>query len=143
MQSDGEDLVGEVVVDCRTGRHICEGEVLREPRREEGCYKRQDFVARFRGTRKTLDDLWLFGAKEATAEKVLGEVVGVEGEPVGFVETLEAHGHSSGGAFSERRELVRLDILGELNLCVGDGLSRCVECAVEERFFPGARKGLI
>lgn len=46
-----------------------------------------------------------------TAEEVFGEIGGVEGKPVGFVEAFETHGHFGGSAFSDGREVVGLDIL--------------------------------
>jgi hypothetical protein len=123
-------------MDCWAGAEGCECEVLRESGGEEGSYEGEDFMACLFGAREALEDLGAVRAEEAAAEEVLREVGGVEGEPIGFVEALEAHGHFGGCAFAERGEMVRLDILGELDFRVGNGLSGCVECAVEECLFP-------
>jgi hypothetical protein len=94
--------------------------VLRESSSEERGHDIEDFVACCVGTCKALQDLRTTGCEEFGAESVFGVVVGVEGEPIKFVETFETHCHASGGSHSQGSELEWLNVSHRQLMRLGD-----------------------
>jgi hypothetical protein len=94
--------------------------VLRESSSEERGHEIEDFVACCFRTCKALQDLRTTGCEEFGAESVFGVVIGVEGEPIKFVETFETHCHPSGGSHSQGSESEWLDVSHRRLMRLGD-----------------------
>jgi hypothetical protein len=80
----------------------------------KGANDVKDLMASLLGTWKALNDAGFLGLEQAATQLVLRKVVGVQGQPIIDVKTLKPHGHFRRCSFPQRRKLIWLDILEDV-----------------------------